>query len=86
MFLIIVSTPNLKLTSLINDFSVCFQQVSLLQLASSRVDSYGGWNEAPDTQYHIQTDEGEERYFKYQTKTGQYRKEKRLQDGQYISN
>ena len=35
-------------------------------------------------QYHIQTDEGPERYFKYQTDNGQYRKEKRLQDGTVI--
>lgn len=44
----------------------------------------GGWNSAPNTQYHIQTDEGEERYFRYQTLTGQYRKEKRLQDGSVV--
>lgn len=35
-------------------------------------------------QYHIQTDEGPERYFRYQTDNGQYRKEKRLQDGTVI--
>ncbi|GLH17193.1 Cuticle protein 6, partial [Gryllus bimaculatus] len=39
---------------------------------------------APNTQYHIQTDEGPERYFKYQTISGQYRKEKRLQDGTVV--
>lgn len=44
----------------------------------------GGWDTAPDTQYHIQTDEGPERYFKYQTLSGQYRKEKRLEDGTVI--
>lgn len=32
-------------------------------------------------QYHIQTDEGPERYFRYQTDNGQFRKEKRLADG-----
>lgn len=57
---------------------------SILQFASSRVDNYGGWNNAPNTQYHIQTDEGDERYFKYQTQSGQYRKEKRLQDGTVV--
>ncbi|KAK9502258.1 hypothetical protein O3M35_011060 [Rhynocoris fuscipes] len=44
----------------------------------------GGWDTAPNTQYHIQTDEGPERYFKYQTISGQYRKEKRLQDGTVV--
>nr|CAD7429960.1 unnamed protein product [Timema monikensis] len=44
----------------------------------------GGWNSAPNTQYHIQTDEGDERYFRYQTISGQYRKEKRLQDGTVV--
>lgn len=44
----------------------------------------GGWDTAPNTQYHIQTDEGPERYFKYQTVSGQYRKEKRLQDGTVV--
>ncbi|XP_076059805.1 uncharacterized protein LOC143036392 [Oratosquilla oratoria] len=32
-------------------------------------------------QYHIQTDEGPDRYFRYQTHNGQFRKEKRLDDG-----
>uniref|UniRef100_A0A0K8SZY6 Cuticle protein 6 n=2 Tax=Lygus hesperus TaxID=30085 RepID=A0A0K8SZY6_LYGHE len=44
----------------------------------------GGWDTVPNTQYHIQTDEGPERYFKYQTMSGQYRKEKRLQDGTVV--
>ncbi|XP_075160367.1 uncharacterized protein LOC142233356 [Haematobia irritans] len=35
-------------------------------------------------QYHIQTDEGPERYFRFQTDNGQFRKEKRLQDGTVI--
>lgn len=35
-------------------------------------------------QYHIQTDEGPERYFRYQTISGQYRKEKRLEDGTVV--
>jgi len=32
-------------------------------------------------QYHIQTDEGPERFFRFQTETGQYREEKRHLDG-----
>ncbi|XP_043797761.1 uncharacterized protein LOC122717603 isoform X1 [Apis laboriosa] len=43
-----------------------------------------GWNFDPNTQYHIQTDEGPERYFRFQTLNGQYRKEKRLVDGTVI--
>ena len=35
-------------------------------------------------QYHIQTDEGAGRFFKYQTWSGQYRKENRLDDGTVV--
>lgn len=42
------------------------------------------WNNPSNPQYHIQTDEGPERYFKYQTSNGQYRREKRLEDGTVI--
>ena len=35
----------------------------------------------PSRQYLIQTDQGPERLFRYQTLTGQFRKEKRLEDG-----
>lgn len=56
--------------------------VPAASVKSSR--SIGGWNMSPNTQYHIQTDEGPERYFKYQTISGQYRKEKRLQDGTVV--
>ncbi|ALC43030.1 CG1136 [Drosophila busckii] len=42
------------------------------------------WGEAGQSQYHIQTDEGPERYFRFQTDNGQFRKEKRLQDGTVI--
>ena len=38
---------------------------------------------SPD-QYHIQTDEGDERFFKYQTWGGQFRKESRLEDGAVV--
>ncbi|XP_053981989.1 uncharacterized protein LOC128878111 isoform X1 [Hylaeus volcanicus] len=43
-----------------------------------------GWSFDPNTQYHIQTDEGPERHFRFQTLNGQYRKEKRLVDGTVI--
>ncbi|XP_043071256.1 uncharacterized protein LOC6570734 [Drosophila grimshawi] len=44
----------------------------------------GSWGDASQSQYHIQTDEGPERYFRFQTDNGQFRKEKRLQDGTVI--
>lgn len=43
-----------------------------------------GWETPSPHQYHIQTDEGPERYFRYETDSGQYRKEKRLEDGTII--
>ncbi|KAF5298340.1 hypothetical protein FQR65_LT01118 [Abscondita terminalis] len=46
--------------------------------------STNSWNDPSKAQYHIQTDEGPERYFRYQTISGQYRKEKRLEDGTVI--
>lgn len=46
--------------------------------------SNNGWSDPSKAQYHIQTDEGPERYFRYQTISGQYRKEKRLEDGTVI--
>ncbi|CAG7835941.1 unnamed protein product [Allacma fusca] len=45
--------------------------------------SLSGWKSTP-TQYHIQTDEGPERSFRFQTYNGQYRREKRLDDGTVI--
>ncbi|KAJ8917023.1 hypothetical protein NQ315_012941 [Exocentrus adspersus] len=42
------------------------------------------WDTPSSKQYHIQTDEGPERYFRYQTDSGQYRKEKRLEDGTVV--
>lgn len=36
------------------------------------------------SQYHIQTDEGDRRFFKYQTWSGQFRKETRLDDGSVV--
>lgn len=55
--------------------------MTLLGISCAKI---GGYNTAPNTQYHIQTDEGPERYFRYQTISGQYRKEKRLQDGTVV--
>ncbi|CAL4092784.1 unnamed protein product, partial [Meganyctiphanes norvegica] len=37
-----------------------------------------------NVQYHIQSDEGPDRYFRFQTYNGQYRKEKRREDGTVI--
>ncbi|KAK8727221.1 hypothetical protein OTU49_009761 [Cherax quadricarinatus] len=47
------------------------------------VTSVGAYSMTPK-QYHIQTDTGPDRYFRYQTYNGQYRKEKRLDDGTVI--
>ncbi len=55
--------------------------MTVIGVISAKID---GWDTSPNTQYHIQTDEGPERYFRYQTISGQYRKEKRLQDGTVI--
>lgn len=46
--------------------------------------SHANWGTPGSGQYHIQTDEGPERFFRYQTDNGQFRKEKRLQDGTVI--
>ncbi|OXU26894.1 hypothetical protein TSAR_015814 [Trichomalopsis sarcophagae] len=60
-------------------------QVSVLCLTADEIEAErSGWNVNPETQYHIQTDEGPERYFRFQTLNGQYRKEKRLEDGTVI--
>jgi len=59
----------------------CAVWVVVVGAASAKI---GGWDTSPNTQYHIQTDEGPERYFKYQTISGQYRKEKRLADGTVV--
>ena len=60
--------------------SYCF---SLLQVTNIAEGSLSGWKSSP-TQYHIQTDEGPERSFRFQTYNGQYRREKRLDDGTVI--
>jgi len=61
-------------------FDLLFQITTILGRVES---SLSGWKKTP-TQYHIQTDEGEERFFKFQTFNGQYRKERRLDDGTVI--
>ncbi|XP_015513670.1 uncharacterized protein LOC124296680 isoform X1 [Neodiprion virginianus] len=62
-----------------------FLTVSVFCLTPGQIEAQkSGWNLTPNTQYHIQTDEGPERYFRYQTLNGQYRKEKRLADGTVI--
>ena len=40
-------------------------------------------NEFP-SQYHIQTDQGPSRFFRFQTTTGQFRKERRNPDGSVV--
>ncbi|XP_015180050.1 PREDICTED: uncharacterized protein LOC107068316 [Polistes dominula] len=59
--------------------------LSILYSTSNAYEAEGrNWNYVPNTQYHIQTDEGPERYFRFQTLNGQFRKEKRLADGTVI--
>lgn len=55
--------------------------MTVIGVTTAKID---GWDTSPNTQYHVQTDEGPERYFRYQTISGQYRKEKRLQDGTVV--
>ncbi|KAH8298623.1 hypothetical protein KR018_003281, partial [Drosophila ironensis] len=60
-----------------------FFQLAMVALAAAV--SGGEGSQTPSAnQYHIQTDEGPERYFRFQTDSGQFRKEKRLQDGTVI--
>ncbi|XP_048520779.1 uncharacterized protein LOC109533299 [Dendroctonus ponderosae] len=56
----------------------------LLLLAICFASGIIGHDNPSNQQYHIQTDEGPERYFRYQTLSGQFRKEKRLEDGTVI--
>lgn len=55
-----------------------------LILAAPPASTDSTWGDPSSPQYHIQTDEGPERYFRYQTENGQYRKEKRLEDGTVV--
>ncbi|XP_060653814.1 uncharacterized protein LOC132789656 [Drosophila nasuta] len=56
----------------------CIHLLTFVVLATA------SWGDSSQSQYHIQTDEGPERYFRFQTDNGQFRKEKRLQDGTVI--
>lgn len=59
--------------------------VSIFCTSANAYEAEGrNWNYVPNAQYHIQTDEGPERYFRFQTLNGQFRKEKRLADGTVI--
>ncbi|XP_053593237.1 dual specificity protein kinase splA isoform X2 [Microplitis demolitor] len=59
--------------------------ISVFCLTPDEIEAQrSGWNVNPNTQYHIQTDEGPERYFRFQTLNGQFRKEKRLEDGTVV--
>ncbi|CAH0769291.1 unnamed protein product [Bemisia tabaci] len=63
-------------------FGIAISLLAIIEISSAKIE--GGWDTDPKTQYHIQTDEGPERYFRYQTMSGQYRKEKRLPDGTVV--
>lgn len=65
-----------KLIAKSHEFHFCIPQI--IQL------SHANWGTPGSSQYHIQTDEGPERYFRYQTDNGQFRKERRLKDGTVI--
>jgi len=56
--------------------------VALCQIVACRAQEPFS-NEFP-SQYHIQTDQGPDRFFRFQTTTGQFRKERRNQDGSVV--
>lgn len=61
------------------------QNFLLLVCACSVLAALDGYSTRQDPdQFHIQTDEDDERYFLYQTHNGQYRKERRLKDGSVV--
>lgn len=61
------------------------QNFLLLVCACSALAALDGYSPQQDPdQFHIQTDEDDERYFLYQTHNGQYRKERRLKDGSVV--
>ncbi|CAD6234654.1 GSCOCG00002037001-RA-CDS [Cotesia congregata] len=65
--------------------AIYLTRISVLCLTPDEIEAQrSGWNVDPNTQYHIQTDEGPERYFRFQTLNGQFRKEKRLEDGTVV--
>ncbi len=59
-----------------------FQWVSVLAWSVSAQQVPASLNPLePALQYHVQTDQGDERFFRFQTESGQYRNEKRHPDG-----
>ncbi|XP_048484964.1 DNA-directed RNA polymerase II subunit RPB1 [Plutella xylostella] len=61
------------------------QDLLLLMLCSCCLAALDGYSARQDPdQFHIQTDEDDDRYFLYQTHNGQYRKERRLKDGSVV--
>ncbi|XP_061710501.1 uncharacterized protein LOC133520149 [Cydia pomonella] len=61
------------------------QDFILLICACGALAALDGYSPQQDPdQFHIQTDEDDERYFLYQTHNGQYRKERRLKDGSVV--
>ncbi|KAG6448601.1 uncharacterized protein LOC115442492 [Manduca sexta] len=60
-------------------------ELLLLICACCSLAALDGYSPQQDpNQFHIQTDEDDERYFLYQTHNGQYRKERRLKDGSVV--
>lgn len=61
------------------------QELFLLVWVCGALAALDGYSPQQDPdQFHIQTDEDDERYFLYQTHNGQYRKERRLKDGSVV--
>lgn len=61
------------------------QELLILVCTCSALAALDGYSPQQDPdQFHIQTDEDDERYFLYQTHNGQYRKERRLKDGSVV--
>lgn len=69
-------------------FQGCWATILLLLLPACLTEVHAQQppttTEFTPTQYHIQTDDGDRRFFKYQTWSGQVRKEDRLDDGTVV--
>lgn len=65
-------------------FLLFFSNSQFTQFFITKIEA--DWGSSDSNQYHIQTDEGPERFFRYQTDSGQFRNEKRLKDGTVIGN
>lgn len=75
--------PNIQLLAtffFLQLFTSILGQASHIAPLSDPVSS----DETTPNQYHIQTDDGSNRFFKYQTLGGQFRKETRLDDGTVV--